>query len=245
MLFSLFTLCYLNLIVTILNYIFASVLEETRKETPRLVFKDQNLDSARNLLRQSLRRRLRSMDRADGRRSMKARSLQRQCMLEASTVSSRQRNKQSTRAQTLAPPVRPTRPAPAPPKKKHITSKTISSFAGIDDLGSSVSTTSTTIDLNDSLRGPNVMFESTSLIKVQKTEHQLKPKLPPKPTYLQHVVKKHPSNSISEQSPPVPSHKHLLNSNIADSSDSIPMRNLHPSTNDIDSFSDDEEDKVR
>ena len=42
------------------------VLEESRKETPRLVFKDQNLESARNLLRQSLRRRLHSMDRADG-----------------------------------------------------------------------------------------------------------------------------------------------------------------------------------
>ena len=48
------------------------VLDESRK-TSRLVFKDQDLEAARDRLRMSLRRRLKDMDR----RSFKARSLQR------------------------------------------------------------------------------------------------------------------------------------------------------------------------
>ena len=48
------------------------VLDESRKSS-RLVFKDQDLEAARDRLRMSLRRRLKDMDR----RSFKARSLQR------------------------------------------------------------------------------------------------------------------------------------------------------------------------
>merc|ERR1712038_1016273 len=72
--------------VSISFLLLSLVLEETRKETPKLVFKDQNLESARNLLRQSLRRRLQTMDRNDGRRSMRGRSLHRQHELEARVV---------------------------------------------------------------------------------------------------------------------------------------------------------------
>ena len=54
------------------------------------MFKDQNLDSARNLLRQSLHQRLQSMDRVDGRRSMRGRSLHRQRDLEAKVIEANQ-----------------------------------------------------------------------------------------------------------------------------------------------------------
>ena len=135
------------------------MFEETRKESPKLVFRDQNLDTARNLLRQSLRRRLQSVDRADGRRFIKARSLQRQCMLEA--VSNRgkqggQRNAKSINPSSL---LKPTRPAPPPPTRNTANHDTISSFTNIQIVTASASRN---IDLNHSLNGPNVNFETVA-----------------------------------------------------------------------------------
>lgn len=67
------------------------VLDESRKSI-RLVFKDQNLTAARTRLRTSLRRRLHDMDR----RSLKARSLQRQTMFEAAEIIKKRNNKHAT-----------------------------------------------------------------------------------------------------------------------------------------------------
>ena len=199
------------------------------------------MDSARNLLRQSLRRRLRSMDGADGRRSIKARSLQRQCMLEAAAGGRKEVNEPNTKTPAHTSPIKPTRPAPPPPKKNEARGKTLPNFANLKDLHS---TSSTAIDLNDSLRGPSVKFESASLIQVQKTDDQGKPKLPPKPKYLHNITKKPPS-SLSEQAPPLPSRKGVVTSNLRVPSTSIPLRNLHPNTNEIDSFSDEDDDQDR
>ena len=102
------------------------VFEETRKESPKLVFKDQNLESARNLLRQSLHQRLQSMDRDDGRRSIRGRSLHRQHMQESSANEhnfDRESLQYRSNRTTLT---KPTRPAPAPPLPKRIKTNTIS-----------------------------------------------------------------------------------------------------------------------
>jgi multisubunit Na+/H+ antiporter MnhG subunit len=67
-----------------ISYLLLSVILDESRKTSRLVFKDQNLEDARDRLRTSLRRRLTVMD---GGRSFKARSLQRQAMFEAAAAS--------------------------------------------------------------------------------------------------------------------------------------------------------------
>ena len=160
------------------------MFEETRKESPKLVFRDQNLDTARNLLRQSLRHRLQSMDRADGRRSIKARSLQRQCMLEAVSNRGKQGRERNTKSVNPSSLLTPTRPAPPPPTRNTANRDTISSFTNIQIATANASRN---IDLNHSLNGPNVNFESTSLIRIKNLDQQIKPKVPAKPKHLQNV----------------------------------------------------------
>ena len=196
------------------------MFEETRKENPKLVFKDQNLESARNLLRQSLRRRLRSMDTAAGSRSTRARSLQRQCMLEAVSNSRIQR---TSRTLNQGEHLKPTRPAPPPPKSNKVTQEPVSNFTNIRLAAGN---SSRTIDLNNSLNGPNVHFEATSLIHIQKTDQ--KPKLPPKPKFY--------NKSII--------HKEDTRPNEISTTDIIPMQNFSAGAHDTDSFGEDE-DNVR
>ena len=160
------------------------MFEETRRETPKLVFKDQNLDSARNLLRQSLRRRLQSMDRSDVRRSIKARSLQRQCMLEAANNRGNPENRRNAKSINPSLLRKPTRRAPPPPISNSTDPDAISSFANIKNLPA---TSSKNIDLNHSLNGPNVNYESTSLIQIKKLDNQIKPNIPAKPSHLKNV----------------------------------------------------------
>ena len=157
------------------------VFEETRKESPKLVFKDQNLESARNLLRQSLHQRLQSMDRVDGRRSIRGRSLHRQHMQESGTNEQnfdRESLQYRSNRTTLS---KPTRPAPPPPLPKRIKNNTISTFTNLRNANSA---RSQNFDLNSSLNGPKVSYESTTLIKIKNDENQKKPKIPPKPVYL-------------------------------------------------------------
>ncbi len=52
-------------------FLLALVADDAGRQGPRLVFEDQNLDAARDLLRNSLRRRLAAMDdRAERRRTI-------------------------------------------------------------------------------------------------------------------------------------------------------------------------------
>ena len=216
------------------------VLEETRKETPKLVFKDQNLESARNLLRQSLRRRLQSMDRADGqRRSMKARSLQRQCMLEAVSSNTKQGNARSSKTLGQITPMRPTRPAPLPPTNKNDRTKN-KNFTDVQIVPGS---SSTNIDLSHSLNGPNVHFESASLIQTQANKPR-KPTLPPKPKYLKvnqpgdHRIRLNTDASIPSTS------TNILNDDLAQSNQ-IPMKDLNVTMNGVDLIEADEGDSMR
>lgn len=166
------------------------VFEETRKESPKLVFKDQNLESARNLLRQSLHQRLQSMDRVDGRRSIRGRSLHRQHMQESNTNEQnfdRESLQYRSNRTTLS---KPTRPAPPPPLPKRIKNNTISTFTNLRNANSA---RSQNFDLNSSLNGPKVSYESTTLIRIKNDESQKKPKIPPKPVYL----KKSAVNDVS------------------------------------------------
>ena len=76
-----------------ISYLLLSlVLDESRK-TPRLVFKDQNLQGVRNRLRSTIRRTLRD---SDQRSSIRARSLHRQAILEAAA-------KRQGRGRTMPP----------------------------------------------------------------------------------------------------------------------------------------------
>ena len=216
------------------------VLEETRKETPKLVFKDQNLESARNLLRQSLRRRLQSMDRADGqRRSMKARSLQRQCMLEAVSSNTKQGNARSSKTLGQVTPIRPTRPAPLPPTNKNDRAKN-NNFTDVQIVPGS---SSTNIDLSHSLNGPNVHFESASLIQTQASKPS-KPTLPPKPKYLKvnqpgdHRIRLDTDTSIPSTS------TNILDDEL-DQSNQIPMKDLNVTMNGVDLIEADEGDSMR
>ena len=217
------------------------MFEETRKESPKLVFRDQNLDTARNLLRQSLRRRLQSVDRADGRRSIKARSLQRQCMLEA--VSNRgkqggQRNAKSINPSSL---LKPTRPAPPPPTRNTANHDTISSFTNIQIVTTSASRN---IDLNHSLNGPNVNFESTSLIRIKNTDQQMKPKVPAKPKHLQNV--QYENKNRSKESTLLHNSKQSIKSKEEEISTAIPMQPLCSSTtNTNDSIEDDDYNELK
>lgn len=189
------------------------------------MFRDQNLDTARNLLRQSLRRRLQSMDRADGRRSIKARSLQRQCMLEAVSnreAPGRERNAKSVNPSSLT---KPTRPAPPPPTRNTPKHDTISSFTNIQIVTASASRN---IDLNHSLNGQNVNFESKSLIRIKNSEQQMKPKIPAKPKHLQNVQNENKRGT--KQSTLLHSSKRSISSKEEDKSTVIPMQTLVSST---------------
>merc|ERR1712038_692855 len=168
--------------VSISFLLLALVFEETRKETPKLVFKDQNLDSARNLLRQSLHQRLQTMDRVDGRRSMRGRSLHRQNDLESRVIEANQFGDNFLRRSSRSTLSKPSRPAPPPPLPKRNKNNTISAFTNIRNA--KASTASQSFDLNSSLNGPNVNYESTTLIHIKNDNSHIKPVVPPKPAYL-------------------------------------------------------------
>ena len=191
------------------------------------MFKDQNLESARNLLRQSLSQRLQSMDRVDARRSIRARSLHRQRMQGASGV---ERNHDydhtHSKRETLTKPSRPAPPPPLPQRNKNNTISTFTNLRVAKPSGSQ------NIDLNHSLNGPTVSYESTSLIHIKNEGAQNKPKLPPKPSHLNRVK---PKNDVTDSSQKY-SHTKAKFSNDneqKDMSSCIPMESFSSNANDI------------
>ena len=121
------------------------------------------------------------MDRAD-RRSMRGRSLHRQHVLEAS-VNDQNFDRESLQYHSSRSTItKPTRPAPPPPLPKRSKNNTISTFTNLRNANSP---RSQNFDLNSSLNGPKVSYESTTLIEIKDDKNKKKPKLPPKPAYLQ------------------------------------------------------------
>ena len=180
------------------------------------------------------------MDRTDGqRRSMKARSLQRQCMLEAVSTNMKQGNARSSKTLGQVTPIRPTRPAPLPPTNKNSRLKN-NNFTDVQIVPGS---SSTNIELNHSLNGPNVHFESASLIQTQ-VDQPKKPTLPPKPKYLKvnqpgdHRIRLDADASIPSTS------TNILNDEL-DQSNQIPMKDLSQTMNGVDLIEDDEGDSMK
>ena len=180
------------------------------------------------------------MDRADGqRRSMKARSLQRQCMLEAVSTNIKQGNARSSKTLGQAIPIRPTRPAPLPPTNKNNRAKN-NNFTDVQIVPGS---SSTNIDLSHSLNGPNVHFESASLIQTQFNKPS-KPTLPPKPKYLKvnqpgdHRLRSNKDRSIPSTS------TNILDDEL-NQSDQIPMKDLSLTMDGVDQIETDEGESMR
>ena len=127
------------------------------------------------------------MDRVDARRSMRARSLHRQRTQEVNGSERNHDNDNSpylSKRDTLTKPTRPAPPPPIPKKNKHNTISTFTNLRVAKPSGSQ------NIDLNHSLNGPTVSYESTSLIHIKNEGAQKKPGLPPKPPHLNRIIPK-------------------------------------------------------
>ena len=98
-------------------------------------------------------------------------------------------------------------------------------FANIKNLPA---TSSKNIDLNHSLNGPNVNYESTSLIQIKKSDNQIKPKIPAKPSHLKNVQYE---NKIGYGQPTLLSNSRRIE-NVIDKAapNCIPMQLLESST---------------
>ena len=113
---------------------------------------------------------------------MRGRSLHRRHELEARVIEANQFGDSFLRSSNRSTLSKPSRPAPPPPLPNRNKNNTISTFTNLRNA--KTSTASQDFDLSSSLNGPNVNYESTTLIHIKNGNSHLKPVVPPKPAYL-------------------------------------------------------------